>query len=181
MANELNDDIKFALNLIATEEDGQSEQNMMDDTQQKNGLILIQQRDFTISNQFTMSGEDELGDPVSMPITGEGFLDTFVIRTNNENFKVKTEIDDYNITDDEFNTLKNITTELSHIGAYTDNGTHVVAVSDYSFNERINIVISALPSFEIDVNLARVEIFMGRDVDNENGLDPEKAELLERT
>lgn len=202
MNNDLDDDVRFALDIIAAEEREQFTSNQMQkdipeqlnneenntnkpalleeqNHMNKNGLILIQQKDITINNQFTLQGTDELGNSISMPITGKGILDTFVMRASNKNFIVRVEIDKYNVVDDTFDNLQTITTELSHVGAFSTNSDFVVSVSSYPFEERINITIIALSGFNIDVSIARAELLMGDDFNLNNGLDPETAELLE--
>lgn len=196
MSDKLDDDIKFTLDLIAAEERQEFEAIDNDttlDTQEQNkpqtfnelpkepetGLILIERRDITIQNQFTLSGTDVNGNSVNMPISGKGVLDTFVVKSNNSNFEVRIEIDEFDVINDDFTTLQSLTTELSHVGAFTSNGDSIVSASDYPFNERINIIITPLPETEITLSVARAELIMGAVSDVENGLDPETAELLE--
>lgn len=203
MSNKLDDDIKFALDLIAAEE--QDIQNTFSNKnnkinksdniknqsnkplvfnestdEEKSGLILIEQRNFTIKNSFTLQGKDANGKSISMPISGEGVLDTFVVKSDNNSFKVRIEIDEFNVIDDDFSTLQNLTTELSHIGAYTSNGNNIVSASNYPFDERINIIITPLPGAEITLSVARAELMMGGIFNIEDGLDPETARLLEQ-
>lgn len=144
----------------------------------KQDAIIIDRRDLSIDNTFRLKDEDAEGNVIDMPIQGEGVLDSFVIKSPNTNFSVSVEIDSFDALDKEtFDSISNISTALSHIGAFSKSGTHTVSVSSYPFNERLNLIVH--PHEEITFTIVRAEVIMGGKSGSIEGVDPEMANLLQ--
>lgn len=140
--------------------------------------LIIDRRDITLDNSFRLKGEDTEGNVVEMPIEGDGVLDSFVIKSPSTNFSVSVEIDSFDALDREtFDSISNISTALSHIGAFSESGTHTVTVSSYPFNERLNLAVH--PQQEITFTIIRAEVILGGKTGSVEGVDPELASLIQ--
>lgn len=166
----------FALNLIL-----QDEMRRMRE-QESNGdgrqVIVLQQENFTHSGTYTIRGEDALGESYVSPFEFKGYLDTFIFKSPSQQFNATVEVDEFDVLNRKpFSDILDITTELSHVGAYQRDGNNVLSVSAYPFNRRLHLQLELLE--EMTVDIVRTEIVKGASSDGDDVLDPETASILE--
>lgn len=173
--DEMDSEMPLPLQLILLEEAKRPPEKQ----ESREEVIVIDQRDITRSRTFSPTKNDTQDNTITFPIRDEGVLDSFVLQGNSDQFSVKVEIDDNTILDDEYTTIETFSDQLSHAGAFSRNGNFIVSVSNYPFNERVNIEITPLGGTEILFDLVRAEILIGEDADV-GGVDPELSDLLRR-
>ena len=140
-------------------------------------VIILQEQDFTIDSTYRVQGQDDQDNVYESPFRFEGFLDTFVFKSNSNNFNATVEVDEFDVLNRQaFTDIQDISIELSHVGAFESNGSYVLSVSSYPFSERLYIQIEPLET--ITVELVRTEIFRGVRSPPGAELDPELGDLV---
>lgn len=127
--------------------------------EEEKDFVFIEERNVTFKpGVFNKpAAEDELGDIEELPVHQDGTLVDAVVIAEDSNFALKVEIDEHDIIDDTYSYISDVSTELSKVGAYqTSNGNYLVHVTDYDFNERLDVGIR--PQNEnIEFKLIRIE------------------------
>ena len=140
-------------------------------------VIILQEQDFEINSTYRVQGQDDQDNVYETPFKFEGFLDTFVFKSDSNNFRATVEIDEFDVLDrQEFTNIQDISIELSHVGAFESNGSYVLSVSSYPFSRRLHIEIEPLET--ITVELIRTELFRGGRAPPGAELDPELGDLV---
>lgn len=130
------------------------------ETEDDDSITFIEERDVTLRSGVFNEPEspDTLADMQHMPLEQSGLLENFLVVADSPNFKVRVEVDDHNILDDEYSFIETNSNEFTKIGAYqrTD-GKYVVSVSDYEFRERFDALIRPIDD-NILFDVIRVEV-----------------------
>lgn len=140
-------------------------------------LILIEETDVTVSSSYTPTAEDAIGNRIELPLEITGGLQSFVMKSDSQDFYLSLQIDDFNIIDGDFSSIEDDSTELSHISAFTSNGQNIVSADNYPIHNRFGIDISTKTNSEINIDIIRAEIIEGGR--GFGGEGPEVTELLE--
>lgn len=168
---------QFVMSLIAAEE-RQAQQEPEDEGSK---LFFIERENFTIDRPFTPVFEDEEGEIRQLPLSDSGVLDSLVVIGDSSNYRMTLEVDEFNVVDDKtFSELQSISIELSHVGAFTNDGKSIISVSSYPFQEHLNMELEPTGE-EVDFTLVRLEVITGEgDVDvTPGGVSPEVSNLLD--
>lgn len=123
-------------------------------------ITFIEERDVTLRPGVwnEPASVDDLDDLHELPIRGSGNLENFLIVADDPQFRVRVNVDDHEVIDDEFNFIESISNELTKISAYKDlDDRHIVSVSNYEFDERVNVLIRPTAD-PINFEVIRVEV-----------------------
>lgn len=101
--------------------------------------------------------------PNGFRVEGPGMIDSVLVRARSTDYRVVVETDSATIVDDTFDTLKTLSSDLSHIDAYDDGGDHVVVVQDYPYREWSTVTID--PGSSVTFERLRGEWILGIPVD----------------
>lgn len=66
-------------------------------------------------------------------VDGPGTLDTVMVRAQSPNYQIVVETDKATVTRDDWATLNNVSTDLTHIDAYEDRGRYVIKIHDIPY------------------------------------------------
>ena len=118
-------------------------------------LFYFELADVTKKTPFVPEDRDK-----TFPVRGSGQIDSIIIQSQSNLFSATLEVDGNRLLDgDSWDSINTITQELPHIGAYqTSSGIYVLSISDYIFNEQVDL--SLRPDGEVTFDGIRVEIMI---------------------
>lgn len=128
-------------------------------TQESSTVKLIKMENETRTTSFTprdTSKTNTDGSILSLPIKGEGRLDSLIVKADSASFSVEFIIDGTEIFDIPYDEMNNISPELTRASAYETNGVYTINIDSYPFSEVVNARIT--PQEEVTFSLIRVEV-----------------------
>jgi len=122
-------------------------------------IYYFEQNNITRDITFDPQQPDSEGDK-GFPVRARGQIDSIIVESQSDDFRLAVRVDDDNIVDDKhFTNLQSISQELAHIGAYQkSNGNYVFSLADYTFRDELRF--SIIPNGSITFDLIRVELML---------------------
>ena len=77
-------------------------------------------------------------------VAGPGMLDTVMVRATKPDYRLTAETGATQLIDEDFTTLRTISSDLKHISAYDDDGDHITVLENYPYQERSMVTITPL-------------------------------------
>lgn len=134
-----------------------------DNTGGRKELILEDKRNESLKTGVwnTVVSQSVERDVDESPFMTAGTLKDFIVIGEKSNFKVKVEVDDHDVVNAPFDEIQNISTDLSRISAYEKQSDYSFHVSDYDFNNRLNLAVRPMEKFPFNIIRAEVSILNG--------------------
>lgn len=121
--------------------------------------VVMQREETTTNGSFHISEPGQ-----SLPVAGPGTLVSAVVIAETDQFDVFVELDDQTVASAPAATLRTRSAELERIAVYErENGDTVVTVSDYQFQQHVDVVITPQESITFPLQRAEVDVVRGGD------------------
>ena len=147
--------------IIFPTEEGTEKQNRSIPVERadRDETVFIEQKDVVLNSRvdFEPSTVDIEGERISSPIKGDGFLKSFLVVVDSDQFDTFLEVDNSNIVREPYTELAQVTNELENISAYQKNGDYVISMRDYPFRQFVSAGIKPKTT-PITVKRVRMEV-----------------------
>lgn len=115
----------------------------MDDQLTPSETLIDDRKSFTTVDKIRLS-------PNGGHVEGPGVIETVLVRADNNGFRVTVETDHDVIVNDDFETMKTLSDDLTHVDAYVDNNHYVFVVQEYPYAEWSRVTINPIGEVTFD-------------------------------